>query len=156
MDPLEPADAQRVVAAYLKVVEDHATEEVYPGRLRDLPYSKDTIRTAFRTSTLALIGSGQLTPELRDYLEIGYVSLADYVEDEFAALLRDYGQAGAELAADPRPTRDKATTEAWQRVTAGSRLAGEIARAISAEANRLRLEFQSWTQGACLAEAHES
>ena len=146
MDPLQPRDAQRIVAAYLQIVEAHAVQEVYPGRLRDLPYPKDAIRTAFRTSTQALIEGRQLTDELRDYLEIAYVSLADYVEEEFAALLRDYVQAGAELAVDNRPSRDKTATDAWRRVTAGSRLAGEIAQTISAEADRLRAEFRSWHQ----------
>ena len=144
MDPLEPRDAQRIVAAYLQLVEAHTLDEVYPGKLRDLPYPKGTIRTAFRTSTLALAAGGQLTPDLRDYLEIGYVSLADYVEEEFAVLLRDFARAGGELAADRRPAREKTATDAWQRVTAESRLAGEIAQAISAEADRLRTEFRSW------------
>lgn len=148
MDPLQPRDAQRIVSAYLRIVEAHAAEEIYPGRLRDLPHSKDTIRTAFRTSTLALIAGGQLTEELRDYLEIAYISLADYVEEEFAALLTDYRRAGAELAADLRPTRDKTATDAWQRVTTGSRLAGEIAQSISVEADRLRAEFRSWHRDA--------
>jgi len=146
LDPHAPGDAQRIVAAYLQMVEAHAAEEIYPGRLRDLPYAKDVIRTAFKTSTAALVAGGKLTDDLRAYLEIGYVSLADYVEDEFAALLSDYGRAGAELAADGRPAREKIATDAWQRMTAGSRLAGEIARGISLEADRLRDEFRSWQQ----------
>jgi hypothetical protein len=144
LDPNTPRDAQRIVGAYLKLVEAHATEEVYPGKLRDLPYPKDKIRAAFRISMTALAATGQLTPELRDYLEIAYVSLADYVDDEFATLLREYVRAGEELAADSRPTREKAATAVWQQVTEQSRLAGEIARSISLEADGLRAEFRSW------------
>jgi hypothetical protein len=138
------ADAQRIVAEYLKTVEAHAAADVYPGCVRDLPHSKEMIRAAFRTSTVALTTSAQLTTELRDYLEVAYVSLADYLEDEAAALLREYARAGEELAADPRLAREKTTTDAWRRVSEQSRLAGELARAISDETDRLRAEFRSW------------
>jgi hypothetical protein len=144
MDPFDPGDAQRIVAAFLKIVEAHAAEEVYPGRLRDLPYPKDTIRAAFRTSVTAVFAAGQMNAELREYLEIAYVSLADYVDEEFAALLREYVRSGEELTADRRPSRDKTSTDAWQRIAAQSRLAGEIARSISSDASQLRAEFLSW------------
>ena len=112
--------------------------------LRDLPDPKPTIRAAFETSTKALVTAGQMTDELRDYLEIAYVSLADYVDDESVALLREYAHAGQELAAERRIVRDKVTTDAWRRVAEQSRLAGQLARAISAEADELRVEFRSW------------
>lgn len=144
MDPNTPADAQGIVAAYLRLVEAHAAAEVYPGSLRDLPHAKDTIRAAFRTSMTTLVATGQLTPELREYLEIAYVSLADYVNEEFAALLREYVRSGEKLAADGRPTREKTTTDIWHRITEQSRLAGQIALAISTEAHQLRAEFRAW------------
>lgn len=144
MDPNTPRDAQSIVAAYLKVVEAHAAANAYPSSLRDLPHPKETIRTAFRISTMALIAGGQMTHELSEYLEIAYVSLADYVDEEGAALLREYARAGEELAADSRLAREKATTDAWRRVTEQSRLAGQLARAISTEADALRTEFRSW------------
>ena len=148
MDPSSFREAQRIVADYLKVVEAHAAQEVYPGSLRDLPHSKENIRAAFRTVIEALIGTGQLTPELRDYLEVGYVSLADYVDDEIGTLLREYRRAGEELADDKRLAREKLATEAWQRVSEQSRLAGEVARNISVETEQLREEFRSWRTGA--------
>ena len=148
MDAASFRDAQRIVADYLKVVEAHAAQEVYPGSLRDLPHSKEIIRTAFRTAMDALVTTGQLTPELRDYLEVGYVSLADYVDDEVVTLMREYRQAGEELAEDKRLVKEKLTTDAWQRVSEQSRLAGELARNISEEADRLREEFRSWQSGA--------
>jgi hypothetical protein len=137
-------DAQRIVADYLKVVEAHAAQEVYPGSLRDLPHSKEIIRSAFRTAIEGLVTTGQLTSELRDYLEVGYVSLADYVDDEIVTLMREYRRAGEELAEDKRLAKEKLTTNAWQRVSEQSRLAGELARNISDEADRLREEFRSW------------
>ena len=147
MDPSNFREAQRVVADYLKVVEAHAAQEVYPGSLRDLPHSKEIIRSAFKTAIEALATTGQLTPELRDYLEVGYVSLADYVDEEVATLLREYRRAGEELAEDRRLAKEKVGTEAWQRISEQSRLAGEVARNISAETDRLREEFRSWQSG---------
>jgi hypothetical protein len=147
VDPNTPRDAQSIVAAYLKVVEAHAAANVYPSSVRDLPHSKETIRTAFRISVTAIMVDGQLTPELREYLEIAYVSLADYVDEEGVALLREYARAGEELAADNRLAREKLTTDAWRRVTEQSRLAGQLAQAISAEADLLRSEFRSWHSG---------
>jgi hypothetical protein len=147
VDPSNFREAQRVVADYLKVVEAHAAQEVYPGSLRDLPHSKEIIRSAFKTAIEALVSTGQLTPELRDYLEVGYVSLADYVEEEVATLLREYRRAGEELAEDRRLAKEKVGTEVWQRISEQSRLAGEVARNISAETERLREEFRSWQSG---------
>jgi gas vesicle protein len=146
VDPESPRDAQSIVAAYLKVVEAHAATEVYPGSLRELPYSKELIRAAFKTSTTALAAADKLTPELRDYLEVAYVSLADYVEEESVTLLREYKRAGEELAADRRLAREKAATDAWRRVTEQSRLAGQVAKAINDESDRLRTEFRSWQE----------
>ena len=147
MEPITSHDAQRIVAAYLKVVDAHAEAEAYPCPVDDLPESKEVIRAAFRTCLEALTASGQLTHELRDYLEIAYVSLADYVDGECVALLREYGRAGEELAADRRLARDKLGTDAWQRLSEQSRLAGQLARAMSEDAEQLRQEFRSWQSG---------
>lgn len=144
LDPDIPSDAQRIVAAFLELVEAHAAAEVYPGATRDLPDSKLRISTAFKTSVLTLVSTGQLTSELRDYLEIAYVSLADYLDDEAAALLREYRHAGDALAEDRRLAREKTTTGAWRQVTEQSRLVAQVALSISTEAARLRTEFQSW------------
>lgn len=144
LDPNIPADAQRIVATYLALVEAHASADVYPGSLRDLPHPKETLRTAFKTSVAALVSGQQLTTELREYLEIAYVSLADYVDDESVTLLREYRRAGEELAADTRLAREKTTTDAWRQVSEQSRLAGRLALAISAEADRLRAEYHAW------------
>jgi len=144
MDPNLPRDAQAIVAAYLRLVEAHAAADAYPCSLGDLPHPKETIRSAFRTSTKTLAAMGRLTPELRDYLEVAYVSLADYVTQEWATLLGEYVRAGEERAADRRLPREKMTTPSWQRVAEQSRLVGEVARAISEEAESLRVDFRSW------------
>jgi hypothetical protein len=144
MESLTPPDAHRIMAAYLKVVEQHAAADVYPGSVRDLPHSRETIRSAFRTAVPALVAAGELTPDLRDYLEIAYVSLADYLDDESATLLREFARAGSELAADERMAREKTTGDAWRRVSEQSRLAGQLARTISHNADELRDEFRSW------------
>lgn len=72
MDPDVPHDAQRIVAAYLAIVEAHAATQRYPCSLRELPHSKEHLRRAFKTSTLALVSTGQLTPELRTYLKMNW------------------------------------------------------------------------------------
>jgi hypothetical protein len=144
VESLTLQDAQRIMAAYLKVVEEHAAADMYPGSVRDLPHSRETIRSAFRTAVPALVAAGQLTPDLRDYLEIAYVSLADYLDDESATLLREYARAGSELAADDRMAREKTAGDAWRRVSEQSGLAGQLAQAISSNASELRAEFQSW------------
>ena len=91
-----------------------------------------------------LASAGELTPELREYLEVGYMSLADYIEDEGVTLLREFGEAGDALAADRRLAREKRETDAWRRLTEQGRMAGELARAISEEADSLRREFRAW------------
>ena len=154
MDTTSPQEAQRIVASYLKVVEADAEANVYPCAIDVLPHSKERIRSAFRTCVTALHSTGELTPELRDYLEIGYVSLADYVSGECLTLLREYGLAGEHLAADSRLPREKVGTDAWRRVSEQSRLAGELARGITHEADALRAEFRSWHQdGAAVSES---
>ena len=144
MNPDDPRDAQRIVSAYLTVVEAHAEEDVYPASLEELPYPKETIRTAFETAVRALAAGDQLSAELREYLEVGYVSLADYVDGESVRLMREYARAGDELAADARLAREKVDTGPWRRLREQGRLAGETAKAISEEAARLREEFRSW------------
>ena len=92
----------------------------------------------------ALAAGDQLSAELREYLEVGYVSLADYVDGESVRLMREYARAGDELAADARLAREKVDTGPWRRLREQGRLAGETAKAISEEAARLREEFRSW------------
>lgn len=83
-----------------------------------------------------------MTEELRAFLEIAYVSLADYVEDDLVKLLTEFRQAGETLAADGRLAHEKLGSPAWSVLTGSSRLAGEIARTIAEETEVLRREFE--------------
>lgn len=140
--------AQLVVAEYLRVLERHAEQEIYPGSLRDLPYPKETIRRAFETATRALVTAGGMNDEMSDYLEVAYVSLADYLDEELARLMREYRAAGEALAVETVAPRERVGTAAWEMVSAQSRLAGEIAKAVSDEAEGLRREFRAWCAAA--------
>lgn len=144
MDPRLPEVAQRIVAEFATLLVTQTEQNVYPALLTDLPYPKETIKTAIRTCMAALAGTAQLTPEIRDFLEVAYLSLADYVDDEVARLLRQYHQAGEALARDGRPSHEKVKSPAWEVVATSGALAGEIARAIAIETDRLRLEFRQF------------
>lgn len=142
MNPDDPLSAQYIVAEYARVLDHDIQRGSFPAPDDSLPFAKSTIKTAIKTSLLALASTGQLTEELQDFLQTAYVSLADYVASDFVRLMSEYARAGDDLAADPRLAREKATGAAWQTVTDSGRLAGEIARSIAGEAELLRLEFQ--------------
>lgn len=57
MSPHDPETAQRIVRDYAALLEEHAKQDVYPGVITTLPYSRDTIKTAIkcRTGTPCLI-----------------------------------------------------------------------------------------------------
>lgn len=141
MDPYDPETAQRIVGDYAALLEEHAKQDLYPGVITTLPYPRDTIKTAIETSLAALAAARQLTPELRDFLEVAYVSLADYVDEEVARLLHDFHKANAALAADSRQARQKLASPAWTIVAESSTLVGEIARAIAEDTDQLRVRF---------------
>jgi hypothetical protein len=145
MDPRLPEVAHRIVADYAGLLETQTQREIYPALLTDLPYPKETIKTAIQTSVAALAATDQLTTELRDFLEVAYVSLADYIDDELARLLREYRQAGEALEHDGRQSREKIGSPAWNLIADSSQLAGTIARAIAIETEQLRREFHEFT-----------
>ena len=146
MNPAIPADAQQIVGQYLTLLERHAGTGTYPVSAGTLPFGKDLIKTAIRTSVTSLGSSNQLTSELRDYLEVAYVSLADYIDAELAALIIEYNQAADSLAADGRSPREKAGSPSWETLSRSGRLAGQIARAIADETEALRGEFRSFSK----------
>jgi hypothetical protein len=141
MDVVDPAIAQQIVAEYARLIEGQ-TE--WPASVDLLPYPKRTIKSAIHSACMALAASGQLTDELREFLEGAYVSLADYVSADVSRLMLDYQRAGADFANDARRVREKTATDAWRTITDSSQLAGEIARSIAAEAELLRAEFRSF------------
>ena len=147
MDPTDPIVAQKMVSEYVALLEQHAGEDVYPAPIASLPCSKEILKASIRTSAAALMSSGQMTGDMRDFLEVAYMSLADYVEDDLVQLMREYQTAGAELAADARLAKDKMGTPAWQQLSATGRLAGEIAKTLAQDTEELRREFRQFLDG---------
>ncbi len=141
MNPDDPHVAQQVVAAYVAVLERHDEGQSLPAPVSVLPYSRDVIKQAIRTSAHALAASGQLTDELRDFLQGAYVSLADFIDEELVRLMRDYNRAATDLAQAPPASGERVKTAAWQTLQRTSTLAGEIAKAVAADAAQLRGEF---------------
>jgi hypothetical protein len=144
MDPNDPADAQQVVIEYARVLEADYAEQRHPSRVDGLPFAKPIIKTAIRTSVVELVRSGQLTDELRDYFEIAYVSLAEYLDAELVELMKTYRQSAEQLTAESVSVQDKTKTSAWRTLAASGSLAGEVARAAALEAEQLRREFKEF------------
>jgi hypothetical protein len=143
MDPLDPVVAHQIVIEYARNLERDVTEERLPARADSLPYAKPIIKTAISTSVRHLATTGQLTSELRDYLETAYTCLAEYLDGEIVDLITTYRRSGEDLAGEARPVRDRTLTQAWRTLSETSALAGEVARATAAEADALRSEFRS-------------
>jgi hypothetical protein len=141
VNPADPESAQRIVADYSQVLERDMDGGTFPAPLDSLPYAKATIKAAIETAVLALASTGRLTDELHEFLRTAYVSLADYVGSDLVRLMREYNRAGEQLAADHRLAREKTGDAAWRTLNDSSRLAGEIARSIASEAERLQKEF---------------
>ena len=144
MDPSDPLDAQQVVVEYARLLERDFDQQRHPARVDTLPYAKPVIKSAIRTSVKSLAATGQLTDELREYLETAYISLAEYLEGELVELMTLYRTSAEQLAADGQSARDKTNTPAWQTLAESGSLAGEVARAATYEAEMLRSEFQSF------------
>lgn len=143
MQPDDPAMAQQVVAAYASVLEQHYEQQQFPASRSALPYAPDVIKTAIRTSALALSSTGQMTDELRAFLEDAYVALADFVDDELARLMHEYNRAADELATTSQSSGERVKSAHWQTLQRSSALAGEIAKTMADDAARLRAEFRA-------------
>ena len=144
MDPLDAADAQQIVIEYARVFERDLEENRHPARVDSLPFAKPVIQAAIRTSVAHLAVSGQLTEDLRAYLETAYIGLAEYLDPELVALVTEYRHATDELTNVSPATREKTSSGAWRSVADASALVGEIARATTTEAEELRSEFHDF------------
>jgi hypothetical protein len=144
MDPLDPADAQQIVIEYARVLERDLSANRHPARIDSLPYAKPLIKSAIQTSARAVTSSGQLTDDLREFLQTAYVSLAEYVDGELVQLLAQYRASAAELAADTRRPTEKTTTPAWRTLVDSGTLVADVARAIATEARTLETEFEQF------------
>jgi hypothetical protein len=141
--PLDPVTAQQLVARYVALVEKHTIANAFPASVATLPASKPAVKDAVRTVLEALAVTNQLTDELKDFLEDAFVALANYVDEELAALAAEHRRASEALEADPRHPRERLESPNWAAVVRTSRLAGDIARASADEAAALRREFQA-------------
>jgi hypothetical protein len=139
----DPAQAQQVVVEYARVLERHIEEQRHPAPIDSLPYAKPVIKAAIRTAAQGLAATDQLTDDLREFLELAYVSLADYLDSDLVRLLSEYREAAAELAVEGRLASEKVATPAWRRITESGAIAGEIARAIADDTEALREEFRA-------------
>jgi hypothetical protein len=139
----DPISAQHLIARYVALVEEHTLANAFPASVATLPASKAAIKDAVGTVLQALAATDQLTDELKAFLEEAFVSLANYVSDELAALAAEHRQAADALETDPRLPRERLESANWEAVARTSRLAGEIARASADEAAALRQEFQA-------------
>jgi hypothetical protein len=144
MDPLDPLDAQQVVIEYARQLERDVTENRHPARVDTLPHAKPIIQTAIRTSVTTLAERGQLTDGLREYLETAYTFLAEHLDGELVDLMTEYRKSAEDLASQALSARDRTQTNAWRTLSASSSLAGEVARAVSEDADRLRREFRGF------------
>ena len=144
MNPEDPESAQRIIAEYADSHERQLQSADWPARVETLPYPKQTIKAAIRTSFETLTATGQLTGDLREFLEDAYISLADYVSADVAQLMTDYQHAGTALAGDHRLAREKTEDVAWQTLARTGSLAGQIAKTIADDAELLRAEFRSF------------
>jgi hypothetical protein len=141
MDPANPVDAQRIVTEYARLLEHHAETDAYPLSVSTLPYAKPIIKQAIQTSVIALVQTGQMTDELRQYLEVAYTSLADYLDDELVRVMTDHQRASTAFAVDARFAREKADTPAWRTLSETSGLVGQIAQTVADDVRALREEF---------------
>ena len=142
MDTSDPLDAQQVVVEYARLLERDFNQQRHPARIDTLPYAKPVIKSAIETSVRRLSASGQLTDELREYLETAYISLAEYLEGELVELVTLYRDSADQLSLDSQSARDKMQTPAWQTLAQSGSLAGAVAQATTLEAEALRSEFQ--------------
>jgi hypothetical protein len=139
----DPATAQQLVARYVALVEEHTNGNAFPASVATLPASKAAIKDAVRTVVEALAMTNQLTDDLTGFLEDAFVALANYVDDELAALAAEHRRASIALETDSREPRERLESPNWTTLARTSPLAGEIARASADEASALRREFRS-------------
>jgi hypothetical protein len=98
MNPEDPESAQHIVTEYARLLEHQLTADDLPASLDTLPYAKPVIKAAIRTSVQVLASTGQLTPDLRAFLETAYVSLADYLAPESGRLVGEIARSATNEA----------------------------------------------------------
>jgi len=141
MDPLDPLDAREIVVEYARLLERDIFESRHPARVETLPYAKPILKTAIKTSVTQLASAGQLTDEFREYFETAYVSLAEYIDAELVDLMTEYRTSAEQLTHEAIAAGEKTQSSAWRTLAQSSKLAGDVARTVTADADSLRAEF---------------
>lgn len=72
--PTDPCDAQVILLEYLHVFESRLQ---HPERVPPLPYPTQTIESALRTAMRALTATGQMSDDIRSYLEMAHRALTE-------------------------------------------------------------------------------
>jgi hypothetical protein len=142
MNPFDPADAQLIVVEYIRTLEHDLNENRHPARTDSLPYAKPIIKDAIRTSARHLVSIGQMTDEMRRYLETAYTLLAEYLDAELVELMTVYRQSAEDLEHHAGRGAARVETPAWRTLVESSALAAEVARATTNDAETLREEFR--------------
>ena len=142
MDPSDPLMRSKLSSNTRDWSTDF-NQQRHPARIDTLPYAKPVIKSAIRTSVKSLAATGQLTDELREYLETAYISLAEYLEGELVELMTLYRNSAEQLAAEGQLARDKTRTSAWQTLAESGSLAGEVARAQPPKPRRSARSFKA-------------
>jgi hypothetical protein len=142
MDPHDPLDAQLIVIDYIRTLERDINEHRHPARVDSLPHAKPIIKDAIRTSARHLVIMGQMTDEMRGYLETAYTLLAEYLDPELVELMAQYRRSAEDLERQTGAASGRMQTPAWRTLVESSALAGEVARAATHEEQRLRDEFR--------------
>jgi hypothetical protein len=135
------AFAQQVVVEYARTLEQDLNENRFPARVDSLPFAKAAIQDAIETSIRHLSSKSALTDDLREFFEIAYVSLAEYLEPELVTLVLEYRRAAEDLSAGTT-VADRTSTASWRTLAEGAGLAANVARATTMEAHELRARFQ--------------
>lgn len=143
MDPFDPLDAQQIVIEYVRILERDINENRHPARVDSLPHAKPIIKDAIRTSARHLVAIGQMTDELRGYLETAYTLLAEYLDAELVELVTEYRRSAEDLEHQTGAPGDRKQSAAWRTLVESSALAGQVARATTSEVESLRHEFRS-------------
>lgn len=84
---MELKDAEKIINEYGSVLANNPGV-VHP--LSILPYSKEKIKEAIKSYYIGCTILGILDSDFKNHLEVGYVSLATFIEDEKAKICLDF------------------------------------------------------------------
>ena len=143
-DCVEWSEAEKIVNEYGGIlVEAAKLGTVRPVSM--LPYPKERIKAAILECLSGETATGTLTDKTRDSLEVGYMELATFVDDEQAAVVIDWEKTTKQR---PRWLKELTTAELHQKLqneatSEKSEKALEIYRAVAEEEDALKEQVQT-------------